>query len=448
MVKDMTVGSPMKLIISFSIPVLIGNLFQQFYNMVDAIIVGQCIGANALGAVGATGALTFLILGFVFGMTGGFSVIAAQRFGANDEDGLRHAVAMSIYLSAAITVILTALSVVLARPLLELMQTPSEIIDDSYAYIIVIFAGIAAPLFYNLLSGVLRALGDSKTPLYFLIVSSLLNVVLDLLFIAVFQMGVAGAAYATIIAQLVSGLLCLLFIYKKFPILHFRRGDWEFDLESISAQLRLGLPMALQFSITAIGVIAMQSAINGFGPTVVASFTASSKVEQIMTMPFMTLGATCATYAGQNLGAGRYDRIHQGVRKASLLTVICAIASALLILLLGKPMMHMFLRADQREAIDYGLRYLNIILIFFIPLGTIFVFRNILQGIGKPFMPMMAGASELVMRCVFALLFARLGSYEGVCLSSPIAWIGAAVPLVIAYFYWYRRSSAAQPDEK
>ncbi len=448
MVKDMTSGSPLKLIISFSIPVLIGNIFQQFYNMVDAIIVGQCISANALGAVGATGALTFLILGFVFGMTGGFSVIAAQRFGADDEDGLRHAVAMSVYLSLAITVVLTALSVILARPLLTVMQTPKEIIEDSYAYLIVIFAGIPAMVFYNLLSGILRALGDSKTPLYFLIVSSLLNVVLDLLFITVFHMGVAGAAYATVISQLVSGILCLVFMMKKFPILHFHRKDWQFDLVSIGAQLRLGMPMALQFSITAIGVIVMQSAINGFGPTVVASFTASSKVEQIITLPFMTLGATCATYAGQNLGARRYDRIHEGTMKASLLTIICALVCAGLILLFGKSMMHLFLRADQREAIDYGLRYLNIIIGFFIPLGLIYIFRNILQGVGKPFMPMMAGASELVMRCVFALLFAHFHSYEGVCFASPIAWVGAAVPLAIAYFIWVRQTKKGEAVQK
>lgn len=439
MVKDMTKGSPMRLMIMFSIPILIGNIFQQFYNMVDAIIVGQYLGANALGAVGITGALTFLVLGFVWGMTGGFSVVAAQRFGANDADGLRHAVAMSVYLSIAISVILTVLSMVFARPLLVLMNTPPENLQDAYDYVIVIFAGITATVLYNLLAGILRALGDSKTPLYFLILSSLLNVVLDLLFIAVFHTGVAGAAYATVIAQLVSALLCLVYMMKKFPILRFHRRDWRFDMDSILAQLKLGLPMALQFSITAIGIIVMQAAINGFGATVVAAFTAANKVEQVMMQPGLTLGTTCATYAGQNLGAGRFDRIHEGAKKAFLLNVICALVSALLIVFLGKPMMHLFLRADQREAIDYGLRYLNIIAAFFLPLGTIFVFRNILQGIGKPFMPMMAGASELVMRCVFALLFARLASYDGVCLSSPIAWIGAAVPLVIAYIVWYRR---------
>lgn len=439
MIKDMTVGNPMKLIISFSIPVLIGNIFQQFYNMVDAIIVGQFISANALAAVGLTGALSFLLLGFVWGMTGGFSVIAAQRFGANDEDGLRHAVAMSVYLSVAITVVLTLVGVLGARPMLKMMNTPDEILDDAYNYIVVIFAGIGATVFYNLLASILRALGDGKTPLYFLIISSLLNIILDLLFIITFKAGVAGAAYATVIAQLISGLLCLIFMVKKFPILHFRRRDWQFDIDNIMSQLRLGLPMALQFSITAIGIIVMQSAINGFGSTVVAAFTAANKIEQIVMQPFITIGTTCATYAGQNLGAGKFARIDQGVKKAVLLTVISALLGGLIIFIFGKPMMHMFLKPDQRQAIEYGIQYLNIIIIFFIPLGLIFVFRNTLQGVGKPFMPMMAGASELIMRCVFALLFARLGSYAGVCLSSPLAWIGAAFPLAIAYVYWYKR---------
>lgn len=440
MTKDMTHGKPMRLMLSFSLPILIGNIFQQFYNMVDAIIVGQTIGANALGAVGATGALTFLVFGFMFGMASGFSVIAAQRFGADDADGLRRSVATSVYLSIAVTVIVTAISMLTARPLLELMNTPEELIDDSFSYLIVIFAGTAALMFYNLLSGILRALGDSKTPLYFLILSSLLNIALDLLLIIVYHCGVAGAAYATVISQAVSAVLCFIYMMKKFPILHFYRRDWSLDTDAVFSQLRLGLPMALQSSIIAIGVIVMQSGINCFGSTVVSAFTAASKVEQIMTQPFVAIGTACATFAGQNLGAGRYDRIHQGAKASVILTVLSALASAALVLLLGKGMMHLFLRADQREAIRYGLRYLDIIIAFFLPLGLIFVFRSILQGVGKPFMPMMSGVIELVTRCVFTVLFAHLASYEGVCLASPIAWVGAALPLVIAYLVWQRQT--------
>lgn len=271
--------------------------------MADTIVVGRSIGVDALAAVGSTGAISFLVLGFVIGLTGGFSVVVAQKFGAGDEQEVRRAVAMSVYLSVLLTIVLTAVSVLCTRPLLNFMQTPANIYDDAYAYIVVIFAGTGATIFYNLLSGVLRALGDSRTPLYFLILSSVINVALDLVFILVFGMGVAGAAYATVAAQVLSGLLCLLYMAKKFPILRFHKSDWAWNGRLVVHHLRLGLPMAFQFSVTAIGVMILQGAINGFGSSVVAGYTAASKVEQLTTQPMMTFGITMATYGGQNLGA-------------------------------------------------------------------------------------------------------------------------------------------------
>ena len=305
MTRDMTVGNPVKLIVSFSIPLLIGNLFQQLYSMVDAVIVGQFLGVDALAAVGTTGPLSFLILGFVMGMTGGFSVLVAQRFGAGDYDGMRHTVAMSILLSVVLCIVMTALSVAVCRPLLVAMNTADNIIDMAYDYIIVIFAGTFANILYNELSGILRALGDSKTPLYFLILSSLLNVGLDIFCVVNLRMGVAGAGYATVLSQFISGVLCLLYMMKKFPILHLQKKDWVFRRATCLHLLKVGAPMAFQFSITAVGTIVLQGAVNSFGSAVTAGFTAASKVETLTQQLMSTLSTTTATFVGQTWAPGK-----------------------------------------------------------------------------------------------------------------------------------------------
>ena len=420
MVKDLTTGSPARLIIGFSLPLLAGNLFQQFYSMADTIVVGRSIGVDALAAVGSTGAISFLVLGFVIGLTGGFSVVVAQKFGAGDEREVRRAVAMSVYLSVLLTIVLTAVSVLCTRPLLNFMQTPANIYDDAYAYIVVIFAGTGAIIFYNLLSGVLRALGDSRTPLYFLILSSVINVALDLVFILVFGMGVAGAAYATVAAQVLSGLLCLLYMAKKFPILRFHKSDWAWNGRLVVHHLRLGLPMAFQFSVTAIGVMILQGAINGFGSSVVAGYTAASKVEQLTTQPMMTFGITMATYGGQNLGAGRLDRIRQGTRRCVEISTVVNLACAALVAFLGK---------------------------YLVRLGLLFIFRNVLQGVGSTLVPLLAGFIELVMRTAVVFTLPRYIGYTGVCLANPVAWIGATIPLVIAYLFVMRRMERRQRAE-
>ena len=313
MTKDMTTGSPVKLILFFSIPLLIGNIFQQFYSMVDTIIVGRFLGVKALAAVGSTGSMSFLILGFVLGLCSGFSVLISQKFGANDNEGLREAVASSIILSVIMAIIITIISIFTAKPLLHLMNTPNDIINDSYSYIVVIYAGTTAAFFYNMISSILRALGDSKTPLYFLIVSSILNIILDLVFIINFKMGVAGAAYATVIAQGVAGLLCLIYTSKKFSMLKLEKKHFIAGTKHFVNHLKIGIPMALQFSITALGVIILQAAINAFGSNVVAAHTAASKVEQLVMQPSITFGVTMATYCAQNLGAGNIERIKEGV---------------------------------------------------------------------------------------------------------------------------------------
>ena len=432
-VKDMTKGSPTKLILSFSLPVLLGNVVQQLYSIVDTIIVGQCLGTDALAAVGTTGPLNFLILGFVIGVTGGIAVIAAQRFGAKDEDGLKKSVAMSIMLSLGLTILMTLLSIVLTKPLMRLINTPDEIIKDAYSYIIVIFIGIFATVLYNMIACLLRALGDSKTPLIFLVISSLLNIGLDYLFILPFGWGIAGAAWATVISQFISGILCLFYVKKKYPILHVRKSDFQWNTSFAWKHLRIGLPMAFQFSITAIGCIILQGALNLFGKDTIAGFTAANKVESLVALPASAFGVTMANYAGQNLGANRIDRIKEGVLKSTYLTLIFSVISIVIVYTLAKPILMLFDIKDNTTPMKDALTYLKLTSLFYPALSLLFIHRNVLQGIGRSFMPLMAGVFELVARAIIAFVLPGLIGYAGVCLAGPAAWLAAAIPLAISY---------------
>lgn len=438
-IKDMTVGSPVRLIVAFSLPLLLGNIFQQLYNMVDTIIVGRTISVQALAAVGATGAMSFLVLGFVMGLTGGFSVIAAQRFGAGDYDGVRHTVAVSVILSAVLTVVVTLVSVLSTGPLLRLMNTPDDIYEDAYGYIVVIFAGSGASVFYNLLSGTLRALGDSRTPLYFLIFSSVVNVVLDFVFILCFSMGVAGAALATVVSQILSCVLCFGYMKKKFPILRFQKRDWRFDGREALLQLRMGMPMALQFSVTAVGVMILQGAINSLGYSIVAAYTAATKIESFVTQPMQTLGITMATYSAQNLGARKLGRIRTGVRQCCLIALVICLALGVLMILFGRAIVQLFVSDGAPEVVAYAQEFLNAIAAFFILHGLLNIFRNTLQGMGAPFMPLMAGFLELLVRTAIAWIFTVPFGHWAIAFSSPAAWLVAAVPLIVTYFVLMRR---------
>ena len=433
MTKDMTQGSPVKHILLFSIPLLIGNVFQQFYSMVDTIIVGRFVGVDALAAVGSTGSLVFLINGFALGLTSGFSVMVSQRFGANDEKGLRKAVSSSVVLCAALVVILTTTSLIAAKPLLHLMNTPDNIFNDAYIYVAIIFAGIVTTVAYNMMASILRALGDSKSPLYFLIISSILNIVLDLVFIINFKMGVAGAAYATIISQGVSAILCFIYILKKYAILKLSRKDYNVKKSMYIKHLKIGIPMALQFSITALGLITVQGALNGVGSTVIAVYTASSKALQLVMQPAVTYGVTMATYCGQNLGAKRYDRIKDGVNKAVKISIITSIISGFVLIAFGTQFVKLFIENPDAQIIAYSKQVLTVSGIFFIPLGLIFIFRNALQGIGESFVPMMAGVAELGARALVAFTLPAFWGFFGICLADPIAWIAASIPLTLYY---------------
>lgn len=434
MTKDMTTGSPVKLILLFSIPLLIGNIFQQFYSMVDTIIVGRFIGVDALAAVGTTGSMSFLINGFVVGLTSGLAVLVSQKFGAKDDKGLKKAASSALVLSLIAAILITGISVILTKPMLHLMNTPENIMADAYSYIVIIYAGTIATVVYNIISGILRALGDSKTPLYFLIIASILNIVLDIVFIVNFSMGVAGAAWATIISQGVSGILCVVYTYKKYKILRLKREDFKVKKTMYIKHLKISIPMALQFSITALGIMIVQGALNVFGSVAIASYTAASKVLQIVMQPAITFGVTMATYCGQNLGAKNYERIKEGVRKCTQISIITSIIAGLILVFGAKFFVSLFIENPDATILAYAQECLNYAAMFFIPLGLIFIYRNALQGMGESLVPMMAGAYELIARSVVAFTLPKFIGYTGICLSDPFAWLSAAIPLGIYYF--------------
>lgn len=403
--------------------------------MADAVIVGKFVGTKALAAVGSTGTIMFLIYGFVVGMTAGFTVLTAQKFGAGDLPAMRRTVAGASFLSLIIGLILTASFMILMRPWLHLMNTPSDIYADAYAYIMIISGGILAQMLYNLLASILRALGNSKVPLYFLILSALLNIALDLFFIIVFHMGAAGAAIATIISQGVSGLLCLLYIIKKVPVLHMTREDWHPTGVLLRKQIQIGIPMALQYSITAIGTMMVQSSLNILGSTLVAAFTAASKIEQVVTQAYVALGTTIATYGAQNMGAGNIPRIRKGFCASTIIGILYSFAAAALVMTVGKYMSYLFVSEDVALIIDSVDIYLKCVGAFFIPLTIVNIYRNGIQGLGYGLLPMMAGVAELIGRGIVAVIAARQRSYLGVCLASPAAWVLAAALLLAMYFY-------------
>ena len=433
--NDMTVGNPMKIILGFTLPIFIGNVFQQFYNMADAVIVGKFVGNKALAAVGSTGTIMFLIYGFVVGMTAGFTVLTAQKFGAGDMKGMRKTVAGAGILSFVVGALLTILFMAFMKPLLILMNTPSDIFADAYSYIMIVSGGILAQMLYNLLSSILRALGNSKLPLVFLIISALLNIVLDLAFIVGFGMGAKGAAVATVIAQGVSGILCLFYIIAKIPILHLKREDLYVGSTIYKNQLRIGVPMALQYSITAIGTMMVQSSLNILGSTLVAAYTAAGKIEQVVTQAYVAMGTTMATYAAQNMGAGSVKRIREGFKACTVIGVVYSFVAAGFIMTVGKYMTYLFVSEDVDIIMNSVDIYLKCIGIFFIPLAVVNIYRNGIQGLGYGLLPMMAGVAELIGRGVVAVIAGEKRSYPGVCLAGPAAWVLAGGLLIVMYYF-------------
>jgi putative efflux protein, MATE family len=437
--RNLTKGSPAKLILLFTIPLLIGNIFQQFYSIADTFIVGRTIGVNALAAVGCTGSIMFLILGFAQGMTAGLSIITAQKFGADDKQGVKESFVAGMAISMIVTIILTIISTISARTILELMNTPPEIIDDAYRFVFVILLGIIASMFFNFYSNIIRALGDSKTPLLYLIAACILNIILEFTFILIFKMGVTGAAIATVIAQGVSALLCLWHIKRNLPILKLKKSDFKISKEVFLEHLRISLPMGFQASIIAIGAIILQFALNGLGATSVAAYTAAQKIDSIAIQPMMSFGITMATYTAQNYGAKKVQRIKEGVRQCAFISVTFSIVVGLINIFAGHLLTGIFVGYEQKEVISLSQIYLTSNGIFYFLLSLLFIYRYTLQGLGQSFIPTVAGIMELIMRSFAAIILSKPFGFLGVCLSNPLAWLGACVPLIFAYYITIKR---------
>ncbi len=444
MTKRMTTGNPAKLILMFALPLIVGNIFQQFYSMADTVIVGRTIGVNALAAVGCTGSISFFILGFVNGFTTGLSIITAQKFGAQDTEGIKRSFAVSILLSAAVTVVMTALSLVLVRSILEVLHTPPEIIDDAASYLFIIFCGTGASVLYNLSSNMLRALGDAKTPLYFLVLACCTNIVLDLVFILVFHMGVSGAGLATILSQLFSGICCFIFIKKRMPLLWVEKRHFAECLGEMRRHLVTALPMAFQMSIIAVGALILQFALNGLGAVSVAAYTAAQKIDSIATMPVNSLGATMATYAAQNYGAGKPERIRKGVFQCILISVSFSILMGLINIFAGSSLAAVFVGKGEKEVLYLARIYLGINGAFYPVLALLFIYRFTLQGLGKSMIPTVAGAMELIMRALAAVLLVNSLGFAGACAANPLAWLGACIPLAAAYYITVNKIAPAE----
>ena len=438
-IRDMTTGSPFRLILGFAVPMLMGLLFQQFYSMVDTIIVGKYLGVSALASVGSTSSINFMIIGFCTGVCSGFSIPVAQRFGAGDHHGLRCFVANAGWLSAIFSAVMTIIVCFLCMDILRWMDTPDDIIQGAYDYIFIIFAGIPVTYLYNILAGIIRSLGDSRTPVYFLLLSSVINIFLDLFTILVMGMGVEGAAYATVISQAISGVLCFLYMRSHFPILRMTREERKFNLRMAKILCGIGVPMGLQYSITAIGSVILQTAVNGLGSLYVAAISAGNKLTLFFTCPFDALGATMATWAGQNVGAGKIDRVKEGVKYALLIGCVYAVAAFVILTLFSKYLALLFLDADEVSTIGNVSLFLFGNSLFYIALVFVNVVRFSIQGMGFSTFAILAGVFEMFARTFAGMCLVPIFGYPAACFASPMAWIAADIFLVPAFLHCIKK---------
>ncbi len=445
MTRDLTQGNPFSLILGFSVPVLFGFLFQQFYNIVDTAIVGKFLGKEALAAVGATGSLNFLVIGFCMGVCNGFAIPIAQKFGAKDFSLMRKFVMSAAYLSVIFSVVLTVLTVVFCRPLLILMRTPENIIDGAAGYIGVIFAGIPVIFLYNLTAGIIRSLGDSKTPLYFLIIASVLNIVLDVVFITVFGWGVVGAAVATVISQGISGVMCLFYMSKKFEVLKMTKDDKKINSHLFPILCGQGVPMGLQYSITAIGSVILQASVNTLGSDAVASVTAGSKLGMFFVSPYDALGTTMSTWGGQNAGARKFPRLKQGLFVSCVIGFVYSIVAVLIMILFGNTLSRIFINANETLVLSQSHQFLILNSMFYFPLCLVNTVRFLIQGMGFSRFAILAGVFEMVARTLVGVVFVPIFGYAAACLASPAAWIFADCFLIPAFFWCYKKLELSEP---
>ena len=434
---DMTTGSPAKHVLRFAVPLLLGNLFQQFYNMVDTVIIGQYLGTTALSSVGSTGSIIFMIIGLCLGICAGFGIPISQRFGARDFSEMRRYVANAAWTAIGLAIVITTTVLILCDNILQAMNTPADIYDGAYTYLSILFMGIPLTLLYNICASVVRAMGDSKTPLYFLIISSLLNIILDLIFVRPF--GIAGPAWATVISTGVSGFLCLFYMRKRFSILRFQPGEGRLSFPHVGRLLLQGLPMGLQYSITAIGSVILQTAVNGLGSIYVGAMTAGQKISIFFCCPFDALGTAAATYGGQNIGAGRPDRINKGM--AALITygfIYAAIAAAVLFPF-GGMLSRLFM--DQPDAFieENAHLFLKFNVSFYAFLALVNIIRFMIQGMGYSILAIVAGVFEMIARSIVGFVFVDLYGFPAACMANPSAWVAADLFLITAFILIVRR---------
>ncbi len=437
--KEMTSGASFPLILNFTLPLLLGNLLQQTYSLMDAAIVGKYLGINALASVGASTSVVFLILGFCTGCCSGFSIPVAQKFGARDYVTMRRFISVSLKISGVMSVALAIITSLLCAFILRTMQTPENIFDGAYIYLLITFIGIPCTFYYNLLSGIIRALGDSKTPFWFLLLSAVLNIILDLFCIIVLGWGVAGAAIATVFSQGVSSVLCYIYMNRKYEILKTTPSERRFRSDIARQLLGIGVPMGLQFSITAIGSIMLQSSNNALGTACVAAFTAAMRVKMFFMCALDSLGIAMATYSGQNYGAGKPVRIWQGIKSSYVMMLVYVAAINIVIWCFAEKFALLFIDPSETEVIKDTALFLHINLSFFPLLGSLIILRYTIQGAGYTKLAMFSGVSEMVARIMVSLVVVPLFGYLGVCYGDPTAWLFANLFLTPAFIYVYRR---------
>lgn len=437
--KEMTSGPCLPLIFNFTLPLLLGNMLQQTYSLIDAAIVGKFLGINALASVGASTSVVFLILGFCNGCCGGFGIPVAQKFGARDYVSMRRLVSVSLKLAGMMSVGIALITCLLCAFILRTMQTPENIFQDAYWYLLITFIGVPCTFFYNLVSSIIRALGDSKTPFWFLLFSTVLNVLLDLLCILVFHWEVAGAAIATVFSQGVSAVLCYFYMYRKFEILRMQPADKRFRPELARQLIFVSVPMGLQFSITAIGSIMLQSANNALGTACVAAFTAAMRIKMFFLCMLESLGIAMATFCGQNYGAGKPERIWTGVKAASLMMIVYVAAVAIILWGFSEKFVLLFVDPSETEIIADAALFLHISVSFFPVLGLLCILRYSIQGAGYTKLAMFSGVSEMIARILVSVVAVPLWGFWAVCFGDPTAWVFADAFLIPAFIYVYRR---------
>lgn len=430
MTKNMTEGKPLPLILQFAVPLLIGNLLQQTYNIIDAAIVGRILGADALAGVGASSSVQFLVLGFCIGVCCGFGIPIARSFGAQDYDKMRSDIFHGMALTGIFAVVLTVLCALLCPQILQILSTPDDIYENAYRYLFIIFLGIPFNLLYNLMSGIFRSVGDSRTPFMFLAFATVLNIGLDLFFIVVLHLGVAGAAAATVMAQALSGILCFIYMRKKMLVLHLGREDCRWSGDTVKLMLSMGLPMGLQYSITAIGSMVMQSANNGLGSVYVSGFTAGARIKQFAMCPFDALATGTSVFCSQNLGAGKMERIKTGIKQGTAVGILYGLFAGLVIIFFGRTLSLLFVSGENGAILDASARYLRCMGYFFWSLGILNVCRMCTQGLGFSVRVVFAGLLEMAARCVVSLFFVPVFGFTAICFADQSAWLSACFYIV------------------